>query len=78
MAEIDIEYKVKPVKYDGQFSYYKYLAFYFKAYPLWIAEFTRGKPVLRDKQKYYICQYSELGIIKGIKGRTDFMVIFNL
>lgn len=71
LNEIENEYKVKPMIYAGQFFYNKYLAFYFKGYPLWIAEFTRGKPVLRDKQKYYIWQHSELGIIKGIKGRTD-------
>lgn len=71
LTEIENEYKVKPMIYAGQFFYNKYLAFSFKGYPLWIAEFTRGKPVLRDKQKYYIWQHSELGIIKGIKGRTD-------
>ena len=71
LTEIENEYKVKPMIYAGQFFYNKYLAFSLKGYPLWIAEFTRGKPVLRDKQKYYIWQHSELGIIKGIKGRTD-------
>jgi lysozyme len=71
LNEIENEYKVKPMIYAGQFFYNKYLAFYFKGYPLWIAEFTRGKPVLRDKKKYFIWQHSELGIIKGIKGRTD-------
>jgi len=71
LTEIENEYKVKPMIYAGQFFYNKYLAFYFKGYPLWIAEFTRGRPALRDNQKYHIWQHSELGIIKGIKGRTD-------
>lgn len=71
LIEVEKAYKVKPIIYAGQYFYNKYLANSFKGYPLWIAEFTKGKPVLVDGRKYHIWQYSEKGIVKGIKGRTD-------
>lgn len=71
LIEVEKAYKVKPMIYAGQYFYNKYLANSFKGYPLWIAEFTKGKPVLVDGRKYHIWQYSEKGIVKGIKGRTD-------
>ena len=77
LVEIEKVYKVKPMIYAGQYFYNKYLANSFKGYPLWIAEFTKGKPVLVDGRKYYIWQYSERGIVKGIKGRVDLNTFYD-
>lgn len=61
----------KPMIYTGQNFYNKHLKGMFKSYPLMIAKYSEGAPVLSDGARYVIWQFTASGSVDGIKGNVD-------
>lgn len=71
---VEAHYGVKPMIYTGD-NYFQHvlLGRGFEDYPLWIANYNI---VLSPKTNYWVIwQFSERGIIPGIRGRVDLNII---
>lgn len=61
----------KPMIYTGQNFYNKHLKGMFKSYPLMIAKYSEGAPVLNDGARYVIWQFTASGSVDGVRGNVD-------
>ena len=43
----------------------------FKSYPLMIAKYSEGAPVLNDGARYVIWQFTASGSVDGVSGNVD-------
>lgn len=71
---VEEHYGVRPIIYSGQHFYETYLKEDFKDYPVWIANYNHS--VKRIPSYSMMWQFTEKGIVKGIKGKVD-VNVFN-
>ena len=64
-------YNCRPMIYTMTSFYNKYLASYFKKYPLFIARYSESAPELNDGANYTLWQYTDQGTVKGIDHAVD-------
>lgn len=64
-------YGKAPVIYSQYVFYNDYLAPYYNRYILFLAKYSKGRPVIKGKGKVNIWQFTERGQILGVKGRVD-------
>lgn len=67
-------YGVRPIIYTNLNFYNKYLAGHFDNYPLWVARYNGGVPVLACGRDWQFWQYGNRGELEGIDGPVDFNV----
>lgn len=70
---VEKQYRVAPIIYTNVKFYFRYLAGKFDDYPVWIARYSKHKPVITDK-KWKFWQYGNRGRVDGIKGDVDLNV----
>lgn len=71
---ISRHYGVRPIIYTNLNFYNKNLAGHFDDYPLWIARYKGGAPVLACGRDWQFWQYGDNGQLEGIDGPVDFNV----
>lgn len=78
LEKVEKTYGVKPIIYTGSNFYQEYLAGHFDEYHLWIAHYKVPKLKLEksEKLKLGFWQYTDVGAIKGIKGKVDCNVFY--
>ena len=64
-------YGKSPIIYSQYVYYNERLAPYFNHYLLFLAKYSKGKPVIIGKGRNNIWQFTERGLINGINGRVD-------
>lgn len=67
-------YGVRPIIYTNLSFYNQYMAGQFDEYPLWIARYSRDKPVLACGRTWQFWQYGSHGSLDGIDGHVDLNV----
>jgi lysozyme len=68
---LEQEYGVTPMIYGTNHSYNKYCAPRFNKYPLYIGRHGDKPPVITGSGHYTIWQYTDKGIMRGIKKKVD-------
>lgn len=69
LTKVESHYKVKPIIYSGE-SYYKdFLRKDFKGYTFWIANYNFFVEDIKDEWTFW--QFTEKGVVPGIKGPVD-------
>lgn len=71
---VEEHYGVKPIIYSGQHFYETYLKEDFKDYPAWIANYNHSAKRIPSYSMMW--QFTEKGIVKGVKGKVD-VNVFN-
>lgn len=69
---VEDHYGVQPIIYSGQHFYDRYLSDDFSEYVIWIANYNDR--VRKPKKHWHIWQFTEKGLVKGIKGNVDINV----
>ncbi|OZI08091.1 glycoside hydrolase [Siphonobacter sp. BAB-5385] len=69
---VEKEYGVKPIIYTNRRFYQKFIRGNFDEYPLWLAHYSSEQLAGDISGKVWFWQYSELGQLKGIKGKVDY------
>lgn len=64
-------YGKAPIIYSQYIFYNEYLAPYYNHYILFLAKYSKGRPIIKGKGKVNIWQFTERGQIDGVKGRVD-------
>lgn len=65
------EYGVRPLVYTYTNFYDRYLSGILDGYKLFIAQYSRQEPVLKDGRDIFAWQYTGKGHINGVKGYVD-------
>ena len=68
---VERAYRCKPIVYTYTSFYNDYLQGAVDGYLLWIAQYNRHVPKLRDGRDIFAWQYTEKGRINGVKGYVD-------
>ena len=71
LKTVEQHLRVKPIIYTNQYFYDRYLAGHFDDYPLWIARYSGTQPILNNGKRWHIWQYSNTGLIPGIRKAVD-------
>ncbi len=74
LTMVEAHYGVKPILYSNQTFYNTHLGSAFNDHLLWIARYSKDKPLLEKDQRWQFWQYGDRARLGGIGGYVDLNV----